>query len=228
MFNSKFNESYHKIIESVPHVKNSTDDPIAIENLNTTYISGCVGSDKTVKENSTKNYESGVLKKNSMKNVFEENLFKLEDERFEIDIHIERFKASIRWLTEANHPNTDEKTTIKLLDKLKRFSILELIYGNKSEELSNGMLMHKANVIPVVLKRIEEKLEMLKECKVRFEFDNWTQGYEANFHRSLDQKSFSIKYYDRKMVISKSRSMIMKISWQNSILGRKLYSRAFR
>lgn len=193
------------MIDAVPHVKNTTEDPIAIENLNTKYVSGCIGSDKTVKENSTKNYESGVLKKNSMKNVFEENLFKLEDERFEIDITIERFKAAIRWLHEANNPATDERKANLLLEKLKRFPVTELIYGPKNEELFSGMLIHKANIIPVVLKRVEEKLEFLKEIKSKYESDTWTQGYEANFHRSLDQKSFSIKYYDRKMVISKSR-----------------------
>jgi paired amphipathic helix protein Sin3a len=205
MFSLKFNESYHKLLDAVPQVRNSTDDPIALEHCNTAFISGCIGADKTVKENSNKNYESGVLKKNSMKNVFEENLFKLEDERFEIDIHIERFKAAIRWLNEANSLAADDKTVYSLLDKLKKFQLIELIYGNKSDELFAGMVSHRANVVPVVLKRIEEKLEVLKECKARYEVENWTQGYEANFHRSLDQKSFSIKYYDRKMVVSKSR-----------------------
>ena len=81
---------------------------------------------------------------------------------------------------------------------------MELIYLNKSEELFAGMISHKANVVPVVLKRVEEKLEVLKECKARYEIENWTQGYEANFHRSLDQKSLSIKFFDRKMVLSKS------------------------
>lgn len=205
MFSATFNESYHKIVSGMPSMRNSTDDQIALENINTQYISSQPVNDKTAKENTNKNYESGVVKKNSMKNNFEENLFKIEDERFEIDIYIERFKAVTRWLAQAVDPATSEDKARSLIEKVKKFQIIDLIYGNKTEELLAGMENHRANVIPIVLKRVQEKLDVLRESKAKFEVENWTQGLETNFHRSLDQKSFSIKFYDRKVVISKSR-----------------------
>lgn len=206
MFSGTFNESYHKIVDGMPNMKNTTEDQISIDNINTQYISSQPINDKSTKENTNKNYESGVVKKNSMKNNFEENLFKIEDERFEIDIYIERFKAVMRWLSQAIEPSTTDERAKFLIDKVKKFQIIDLIYGNKTDELLGGMENHRSNVIPIVLKRIQEKLDVLKDSKARFETENWTQGLETNFHRSLDQKSFSIKFYDRKVVISKSIS----------------------
>ena len=41
-----------------------------------------------------------------MKNTYEENLFKAEDERFEFDKTIQQFKQCISWLEKIIEPNT--------------------------------------------------------------------------------------------------------------------------
>lgn len=205
MFSSKFNESYYKLVDGVPLMKNTTDDPIALEHINKKYISSQPTNDKNTRESTNKNYESGAAKKNSMKNVFEENLFKIEDERFEIDINIEKFKAVMRWLSMSLDPSTDDKKAALIFDKIKKFQVIELIYGNKTDELMAGIESHRMNIVPIVMKRVQEKLDVLRETKQKYETENWTQGLDTNFHRSLDQKSFSIRYYDRKMIVTKSK-----------------------
>jgi paired amphipathic helix protein Sin3a len=165
-------------------------------------------SDRTVKENSAKNYESGSIKKSSMKNTFEETLFKVEDERFELDISVERFKAAIKWLNLILANQNVEDKVKHYVDKIKKFNVVEIIYGLKNDEILRGIETHSESVIPVVLKRIQEKLEVLKDSKARYESDQWAQSLEASFHRSLDLKSCSIKHYDKKVVLNKRRQFL--------------------
>ena len=205
MFSNKVNESYHRFLESVPMIKNSTDDLIAKAECNNHYFSSQPASDKSAKENNSKNYESGVAKKNSMKNVYEETLFKIEDERFEIDVNIERFRATIQWLEKLMQLGLTEDKATYLIEKIKKFQVVELIYGVKNDEMLKGIEQHRTNVIPIVIGRIKEKLDVIREAKDKYEKDTWVQSLDACFHRSLDQKSFSIKYYDKKLVLNKSR-----------------------
>jgi histone deacetylase complex regulatory component SIN3 len=205
MFEGKCNESYHKFIPSVPLMKNSTDDPIAIENCNKYYFSSQPVGDKNIKENNVKNYESGVAKKNTMKNVYEETLFKIEDERFEVDVSIERYRFVLKWLEKLIDPATPEDQCSFFIEKIRKFQVIEQIYGQKTEDIIKGLESHKTSIAPIVIARFQEKLDMFKEIKAKYERENWVQSLDACFHRSLDQKSFSIKYYDKKLVLNKSR-----------------------
>ena len=142
-----------------------------------------------------------------MKNFYEETLFRIEDERFEIDINIERFKAVIRWFERLEDPAISASNFALYCDKIKKFQVVELIYGTKTEEIFKGIENHKSTVIPIVKKRIEEKLEVIKDSKYKYENENWSQNLDACFHRSLDQNSVSIKFYDKKILINKSTIM---------------------
>ena len=186
-------------------IKNTTDDKIALENINIRYFSSqppC--SDKPAKENTAKNYEAGVLKKSQMKNPFEDTLFRIEDERFEIDINIERFRAMIKWLDRLEEPNVQPARAAFLIDKIKKFQVVELIYGPKQEEMIKGIEAYGGPVIQVLKKRVQEKLEVLQDSKQKYEGENWSPSLEASFHRSLDQNSVSIKYFDKKVLVNKS------------------------
>ena len=234
MFSSTENESYHRILSVVPIIKNTTDDQIAIDNINIRYFSALPPSDKPSKENQAKNYEYGVQKKSSMKNTYEETLFKIEDERFEIDIHIHRFRATINWLKKLEKLDLkDSKIAelhLRLVDKVRKMQIIELIYGNKAEEVLKGL--EKENQLPViigqVIKRLQEKLDVIIETKSKYEKENWVQNRDACFHRSLDEKSISIKHYDRKTFLNKSKpfqthtDFITELESRNSAIMKKL------
>ena len=58
------------------------------------------------KKNQRNPYEEGIL--NTKKNIYEEALFKAEDERFEFDRHILLFRMVNRWLEELGDPNTPD------------------------------------------------------------------------------------------------------------------------
>lgn len=209
MFHPRVNESYHKLNDNVPIIKNTTDDQIAIDNINVCYFSTQPMMDKTVKESNSRYYEAGVSKKNVIKNLFEEALFKIEDERFEIDVNIERFKAVIGWLEIVNNPKTSETTVNHYIDKIKKFQVIELIYGSKLDEIIKGIELHRATVVPLVIRRIQEKLEVIQESKQKYENDSWNQISETNFHRSLDCKSCFIKQADKKVLLNKSKQELL-------------------
>lgn len=147
------------------------------------------------------------MKKSQMKNPFEDTLFRIEDERFEIDINIERFKAIIKWLERLEEPNIQPARAAFLIDKIKKFHVIELIYGPKQEEMIKGIEYYGGQVIQVLKKRVHEKLEVLRDAKQKYEGENWSPSLEASFHRSLDQNSVSIKYFDKKVLVNKSRSL---------------------
>lgn len=152
------------------------------------------------------------MKKNYIKNTYEDQLFKIEDERFEIDVSIERFKAVRKWLEKMADPQTSDQVAITLLEKIKKFPVIEIIYGTRSSEMFNGLKVWRRETASKIMERINEKLEVIKDTKSEFERGNWAQVADTCFHRSLDRKSFSIKYYDRKMALNKSISIFTQIS----------------
>ena len=102
--NGNWNESYKQYPTNFPVIKNYTTDQISIDNINVKYFSEM----PTTNTNEKKKYhvEEGVLRKNYLKNTFEENMFKAEDERFEFDVNIQQFKFIIKLLEKLTDPNT--------------------------------------------------------------------------------------------------------------------------
>ena len=84
-------------------------------------MSVSAGSDKN---SSKKPYEEGVLKKHFMKNTYEENLFKAEDERFEFDITIQQFRMTIKWLEQVLELGIESEIGERLMNKVKKYSVV--------------------------------------------------------------------------------------------------------
>ena len=141
--------------------------------------------------------------KATRKNVYEENLFKVEDERFELDMIIENNAAVIRVLEplvesvqnmapeQARHVTLNENLDILHLRSISR------VYGESGYEMIELLKTCPALTAKVVLERLHQKDEEWR--RVRGEMKNvWRRISEQNYQRSLDHRSFYFKQEDKK------------------------------
>lgn len=97
------------------------------------------------------------------KSVFEEHMFKIEDERFELDIVMEVNLSAIRALEKVqNHINSlpiEQQNSFQLDDQLGGESAftqrqaVQRIYGERANEIIDGLKRNPRVAVPIVLKR---------------------------------------------------------------------------
>lgn len=110
-FGAAFNQSYKRIPANKPIARSNTFDKIARENINTHYVSSQFGLSVAKKP-----YEEGTRKLEKVQ--FEEELFKAEDERFEMDVNIHRFRHVVKWLEMLGDKDITEERSEALIEKM--------------------------------------------------------------------------------------------------------------
>ena len=105
------------------------------------------------------------------KSVFEEHMFKIEDERFELDIVMEVNLSAIRALENVlAHINTltgEQLNNFQLDDQLGGESsftqrqAVQRIYGERASEIIDGLKKNPRVAVPIVLKRSRIKLRFI-------------------------------------------------------------------
>lgn len=122
------------------------NEEIYSETINTVWVSIAVGSEH-------------YTFTNMRKNVYEEALFKCEDERFEFDININLYKKCHSLL--ATLLNEENNTKIeKILENILKLKVLQNLYGSKLQELLDliGKKDSHKKVIDVLIDRVEKKV----------------------------------------------------------------------
>jgi paired amphipathic helix protein Sin3a len=126
-----------------------------------------------------KSEKSGFIA--SKKNLFEEALNRVEEERYGYDINIETTLNTISLLEPIAKKiaamNKDEKNNFKLSPGLGGPSkaiyqrILKMIYGNeKGLAVVDKLHNNPSQVVPVILKRLKQMDEEWKRSQVRIDF----------------------------------------------------------
>jgi paired amphipathic helix protein Sin3a len=95
--------------------------------------------------------------------VFEEHMYKIEDERFELDIVMEVNLSAIRSLESVqlhmNSLSSDQLNHFQLDDQLGGQSTVtqkqavQRIYGERANEIIDGLKRNPRIAVPIVLKR---------------------------------------------------------------------------
>jgi len=143
--------------------------------------------------------------KATRKNIYEENLFKCEDERFELDMLIENNSAAIRVL----EPLSDQVAALGSSEQaLKRVRLPDTIdilhiraiarvYGEQGYEMVELLNKAPTLAVPIILARLRQK--DVEWRKIRNEMKaTWRKVNEQNYQRSLDHRSFYFKQEDKK------------------------------
>ena len=145
------------------------------------------------------------------KNMFEDALFKCEDERFETELTMQTALYTLRLLEKAlddsNSLSPDEQKFFQLNEKIFTKLRLKPIFSIYSEHAPKIIEMLKINPIkslPVVISRIKSKIDNWKKTTKSESEKLWKETIERNFFKSLDHRSFYFKQHEKRMMNPKS------------------------
>ncbi|CEG72818.1 Putative Component of the Sin3p-Rpd3p histone deacetylase complex [Rhizopus microsporus] len=150
----------------------------------------------------------------SKKNIFEEALHRVEEERYDYDINIEANLNTISLLEplakRISAMPEEEKNNFKLPVGLGGPSktiyqrIIKKIYGKEQgTEVIEMLHRHPAQAVPVVLKRLKQKDEEWR--KAQREWNKvWREIEVKNYYKALDYQGVNFKTNDRKAMSVKS------------------------
>ncbi|CAF3412974.1 unnamed protein product [Rotaria socialis] len=143
------------------------------------------------------------------KSVFEEHMYKIEDERFELDIVMEVNLSAIRSLESVqlhmNSLTTEQLNNFQLDDQLGGQSTftqrqaVQRIYGERASEIIDGLKRNPRVAVPIVLKRLKSKDEEWRESKKNFE-RFWKEQSEKYYLKSLDYMGINCKNTDGRII----------------------------
>lgn len=148
----------------------------------------------------------------SRKTSYEEYIYRVEDERFELDVVIETNAATIRVLEgiqkKISRMPPDEAARYRLDDYLGGTSqtihqrAIRRIYGDKTNDIIAGLKKNPAIAVPVVLRRLKTKEEEWRDAQKGFN-KQWREQNEKYYLRSLDYQGVIFKPNDLKSLRSK-------------------------
>jgi paired amphipathic helix protein Sin3a len=195
----------YRDISSYPQPISSGQTDLCKQVLNATYVSFPSWSE-----------DSTFI--SSKKNQYEELIFRIEDERFELDVVLESNLSTIRILeslqTKLGQMTPDELSKFRLNNSLGgnseiiHIKAIQRIYGDKAKEFIDGLKRNPSVAVPLVLKRLRAKDEEWREAKKNLE-KQWREQIERNYLKSLDHCAGPFKQNDPKHL--KTKSLINEI-----------------
>lgn len=149
----------------------------------------------------------------SRKTQYEENIYKCEDERFELDYVIETNFSTIKCLEgvlkKMNRMPQEEAAKFRLDNSLGGTSecinrnSIQRIYGDKANDIIEGLKKNPVIAVPLVLRRLKAKDEEWREAQKQFN-KLWKEQNEKFYLKSLDHQCANFKQHDIKAIRGKS------------------------
>lgn len=147
--------------------------------------------------------------KSFRRNQYEEAIFHVEDQRYEVERLIELCDFSIKNLTEIYDEieplGPDKGNLVPFEDKLDVLTIktVSQIYSEQWYECLFSLKENAFRTIPLILSRLEQKKKEWGQLKKQLR-RSWRNTLAENHHRSLDHRSFSFKLEERKRLTSRN------------------------
>ncbi|CAL8109151.1 unnamed protein product [Calicophoron daubneyi] len=200
--------SYRALPANFPHMKCSGRQkcPIAKEVLNDSYISF----------SSLTSEDSQFV--SSKKNQYEENMYRIEDERYEVDMVVELNRAAMQNLVivkrKMDRMSRDELNHFHLDDNLSGSSAILMrkavhrVYGDKAGDVIYGLKNCPSTVVPLVIQRMRQKDSEWREAIRNFQ-RSWADQDVRNYLRSLDHQGATFKQRDAPLI--RSKTMVSQI-----------------
>lgn len=213
--------SYRALPRDYPAHPCSDRSPEDAKVLNDVWVSLPVGS------------EESYTFRHMRRNTYEETLFRVEDERFEIDMVIDSNAATLQRLL----PIAEEIAILAKEDVLpmdikgssetsglggRRFqysfdknilgvihrNTIARIYGDTGQEMLELMVKNPAVTVPLVVERLRQKNAEWRVVRDRLN-KHWKELAEQNYYRSLDHRGLTWRTIDKRA--TSTRSMIAEI-----------------
>lgn len=142
-------------------------------------------------------------------NTHEMLLFKAEDERFELEMMIDKIEWSINKLEpiaeELSTLSRTEKQRYEIYDRLNVVVMrtIQRLYGEHGHEALDWFYDCPGAAVPVVLARLKQRCGELKSIQ-HDQHKVWVDVYEKNYHKALDHRSYAFKTHDKKALHTKA------------------------
>ncbi|CAL8471863.1 g11405 [Coccomyxa elongata] len=189
--------SYVKLPPDYPKLQCSHRTPLASALVNDIWVSVTSGSE---------DYSF----KHMRKNQYEEALFRCEDDRYELDMVIESNASAIRAITplvqQLGEMSPEDKANWRLPPNALspiHFRSIQRLYDQQGPTVVDLLKKNPAVGLGVVLPRLLQKDEEWRKTKASMA-KVWQKIYEANYHKSLDHRSFYFKQTDKKYLGAKA------------------------
>lgn len=158
------------------------------------------------------------------KNVFEESLHRIEEERHDYDINIEACSRTIQLLEpiaqQLNMMTTDEKSTFLLPPGIGGQSetiyqrVIKKIYDRERGcRLITDMFRKPGSVVPILLGRLKMKCEEWKASQREWE-KVWREQTNKIFWKSLDHQGIIGRTADKRQFQPKTLQTEVHVKWE--------------
>ena len=163
---------------------------------NTIFSVGHVDDDDKGAVESLESYDAIRVRRNA----YEETMFRIEDERFEVDMAIERnfqamrqiepFAEEVQALREQEEK--DRQPIGRLQYQLNRFALntvhiqaIGRLYGEKGDEVLQHLVENPYIVLPIVYQRLKQKDVEWRAIK-NDEQERWNETQKSNYEGAMD------------------------------------------
>jgi paired amphipathic helix protein Sin3a len=219
--------SYRALPRDYPPPPCSERSETELRILNDIWVSLPVGS------------EESYTFRHMRRNTYEETLFRVEDERFEIDMVIDSNAATLQRLepilTEMAQLATQEELAVdggkaegsgkrfqysldkKLLGVVHRNTIAR-IYGDHGPEMLELLVRNPTVAVPLVVQRLRQKDGEWRVVRERLN-KHWKELAEHNYYKSLDHRSLTWRTTDKRAI--SARTLIAEIKDRAANHGRE-------
>ena len=162
------------------------------------------------------------------KNTYEEALFRVEDERYESDLAISQVQYThsllSRALQSALSLPSDEQSSYRLPQSLLspvRLKPISIVYGLHAPKFEELLAKDPLRTIPVVLARLQSKLDAWTATSKHEKERNWADTAEKNYSKSLDYRCFYFKQNEKRLANCKSFLTEAKSRFDHRFLSHK-------
>eukprot|EP00871_Galdieria_phlegrea_P002793 jgi/Galph1/3514/GphlegSOOS_G2171.1 len=200
--------SYRKLPDNFPRPTCSGRGPLENAVLNDSWVSLPTGSED-------------FSFKHMRKNQYEDNLFRCEDDRYELDMVIETNAATIAKLepivAAVQQMTLEQKSRYALAEGILspvHLRAIERIYGEHGASVVEQVKQSPSVTVGIVLSRLKQKDVEWRRTRVEMN-KMWRETVEKNYYKSLDHRSFYFKQTDRKALNSKS--LIAQVNTNQSL-----------
>lgn len=180
------------------HAGQTSEDAMVLN-----YDVACVGNNSVPGTASPEDYDAIKIRRNP----YEEVMFRIEDERFEVDMAIERNALAMRQIEPIaeeiamlrEQEEKDGQPIGRLQYKLKARSLNSIqinaigrIYGDKGDEVIEHLSRNPLATVPIIYQRLRQKDQEWRKQKSDL-LSKWRALTEANYEGSRDHLSYPLK-----------------------------------
>lgn len=159
----------------------------------------CVGNEKGSRKRLTRSLDeyNGVRARH---NIYEDAVFSIEDERFEVDMAIERNSQAMRQIEPyaqevqdlREQEEKDGQPIGRLQYQLNRYAMNSVhinaigrLYGDQGDEVLQHLARNPLIVLPIVFQRLKQKDAEWRKLKTELT-EKWKVAFETNYEGSRD------------------------------------------